>query len=256
MASHWLRWASWAHVWLLIGLDGDLEPIVEKITVAGGTSRLTHTTQGWTLYHNELDWMLKWALEVVLEIGKWRQVVKNKNAHTWCCYRLRFVGGESEAWRGAGTCPSRSVVELKWELTSSVATLSSQPISPHHQLLSSCCLLLAPPSFLMCPWSCQVLQDTGQALGLTWRQQELSRGHRPINPVSFRGPFPRQRVTDTILSIFFNANYFFSHVNIKIIVNVLIKAAVISGRRTISSAWERLSGEKRFSEPRWQFRVI
>lgn len=127
----------------------------------------------------------------------------------WCCYHLRSVDGETEAWKGAGTCPSRSVVELKQEPTSSVATLSSQPLSPHHQLLSSCCLLLAPPSFLMCPWSCQALPDTGQALGLTRRQQELSRGHRPINPVSFGGPFPRQRVTDIILFIFLNANYFF-----------------------------------------------
>lgn len=95
-----------------------------------------------------------------------------------------------------------------------------------------------------------------RALGSPWRQRELLRGRGPINPVSFRGPFPRQRVIDIIISIFFNANYFFSHVNIKIILNVLIKVDVISDHRIINSAWERLSGEKMFSEPQWQFRVI
>lgn len=78
-------------------------------------------------------------------------------------------------------------------------------------------------------------------LGSPWRQQGLSWGHRPINPVSFRGPFPRQRVIDIIISIFLNANYFFSHVNIKIILNVLIKVDVISDHRIINSAWERAS---------------
>lgn len=97
--------------------------------------------------------------------------------------------------------------------------------------------------------SLQAPPQPGQTLGSPWRQQELSQGHGPINLVSFRGPFPRQRVIDTIISISFNANYFFSHVNIKIILNVLIKADVISDHRIINSAWERLSGEKMFSEP-------
>lgn len=153
--------------------------------------------------------MLKWALEAVLEIGKWRQVVKNKNAHTlvllsppfcrwgnWglerCRHLFKQVSGGAET--GADIIRGRS----------QLSALLSPPSAP--QLLQ---LAPGPSSFLMCPWSCQILQDTGQTLGLTRRQQELLRGHTPINPVSFGGPFPRQRVTDIIISIFFNANYFF-----------------------------------------------
>ena len=42
---------------------------------------------------------------------------------------------------------------------------------------------------------------------------------------------------------------FFPHVNIKIILNVLIKVNVVSDHRIINSAWERLSGEMMFPDP-------
>lgn len=172
---------------------------------------------------------------------------------TPCCnYHLHFVHGETEAWKGGG-CSSRQVrgeagpdSVICSHFCSTPPTTSTSPAANFCPLPLSWSVLGAAKS----------LQDTRQVLGSPWRQQELSRGHRPINPVSSRGPFPRQRVIDVIISIFFNANYFFSHVNIKIILNVLIKADVISDHRIINSAWERLSGEKMFSEPQWQFQVI
>lgn len=172
----------------------------------------------------------------------------------WCYSYLHFVHGETEAWKGGG-CSSRQV---SGEAGTAASIICSHFCSTNPTTSAS------PPAAYFCPlplsWSvlgaAKSLQDTGRVLGSPWRQQELSRGHKPINPVSSRGPFPRQRVIDVIVSIFFNANYFFSHVNIKIILNVLIKADVISDHRIINSAWERLSGEKMFSEPQWQFQVI
>lgn len=150
---------------------------------------------------------------------------------------------QGRQWRSWGSSP-----------TSSMAILGpSSPTTSASPLAACSCPLPLSWSSLELPSHSRTPE---RALGSPWRQRELLRGRGPINPVSFRGPFPRQRVIDIIISIFFNANYFFSHVNIKIILNVLIKVDVISDHRIINSAWERLSGEKMFSEPQWQFRVI
>lgn len=218
--------------------------ILDKISVAAGMSLFTTYysggRNGWAI-------IMHWnGCSVEHWSGTENRLMeacgKNKDAHTFMLLSPPFC-----TWGTWGLERWRLLIRQVSGEAGRVASVISSHFCSTPPTTSA-----LPPTAYSCPlplsWSvlgaAKSLQDTGRVLGSPWRQQELSRGPRPINPVSSRGPFPRQRVIDVIISIFFNANYFFFHVNIKIILNVLIKADVISDHRIINLAWEDFQGRK------------
>ena len=85
--------------------------------------------------------------------GKWKQAFKIKTPILQCSDHLSFVGGEPEAWKGGGAGP-RVGGGAGTAVRRPLQRLSAHPIPQPQPRLPP--LVLAPPCFLICPWSRQV----------------------------------------------------------------------------------------------------
>lgn len=160
LASHWLRWGSHAHPWLLIGSGGDHVLILEKITVARGTRLLLCVTLEWGVdNHNELKWVEHHNVQMTIRGGaenRWMGTGGKKEKNVPALVLLsppfcRCGNWGLERWRCLSREDSGGVEAVAQHHPWPFSVPLPPPPAPHLSLPAP-----VPSLFPDRPWSCQV----------------------------------------------------------------------------------------------------